>query len=253
MTLPETDFLAELRAKDPCTDGWAWARENQATSVADAWARLPRADWMLWLAEAFGVELDADRLRAFAFECADRAVRIHAVAALRSAGLGAEADSLAAVAPIMDAPSAKVAAKVAAWAAAGDAGAARAAAAKVAARVAWAAAGDAGAAGAAWAAWAAWAAAGDAAGAARAAESAAGAARAAGVAAGAARAAEGLWQADRLRTLLPGGRAMTSRDQAHRDVPPSLWSEVVAVLAEGAAFVALVVVMCVLLIVLDAA
>ena len=115
MTLPETDFLAELRAKDPCTDGWAWARENQATSVADAWARLPRADWMLWLAEAFGVELDADRLRAFAFECADRAVRIHAVAALRSAGLGAEADSLAAVAPIMDAPSAKVAAKVAAW------------------------------------------------------------------------------------------------------------------------------------------
>ena len=46
---------------------------------------------------------------------------------------------------------------------------------------------------------------------------------------------------------------MTRQPHAHRDVPPSLWVEIVAVLAEGAVFVVLVVVMCVLLIVLDAA
>ena len=200
-----TGWLAELRAKDPCTDGWAWARENQATSVADAWARLPRADWMLWLAEAFGVELDADRLRAFAFECADRAVRIHAVAALRSAGLTAEADKLAALPAIVDLQSARAAGAAAGAAgdaagaagAAGDAARAAAGAAGAAGDAARAAARAAGAAaGAAWAAArAAWAAA-------WAAESAAWAAWAAG-AAWAAWAAERLWQADRLRTLFP--------------------------------------------------
>ena len=54
-------------------------------------ARLLRADSMLWLAEAFGVEPDADRLRA-SRSSAPTAVRIHAPAALRSAGLTAEAD-----------------------------------------------------------------------------------------------------------------------------------------------------------------
>ena len=43
-----------------------------------------------------------DALRRFAFECADRAVRVHAVAALRSAGLTTEADRLAALPPITD-------------------------------------------------------------------------------------------------------------------------------------------------------
>ena len=131
-----TAFLRDLRAKGACPEGYAWARRNKATGFADAWARLPRADWMLWLASAFEVELDVELLRQFAFACADRAVRIHAVAALRSAGLDAEAEKLAALPAILDATTA-----AAAGAAAGDA----ARAARDAAGAAWAAraAGDA--------------------------------------------------------------------------------------------------------------
>ena len=105
------------------------------------------------------VEGWTDALQAWSFWSADRAVRIHAVTALRTAGYNAEADTLAALPEIVDAESAAAAgdAAGAAWAAAGDA--------------AWAVGA---AAGAAWAvgaaAGAAWAAAGDAAWAARAAE-----------------------------------------------------------------------------------
>ena len=105
-------------------------------------------------------------LQAWAFWCADRAVRIHAVTALRTAGFNAEDDTLAALPEIVDAESAAAAGDTA-WAA--D----RVAARDAAGDAAWAvgaAAGD-----AAWAAGdaaraAAWDAAGDAAGAARAAE-----------------------------------------------------------------------------------
>ena len=107
------------------------------------------------------VEGWTDALQAWSFWSADRAVRIHAVTALRTAGYNAEADTLAALPEIVDAESA---------AAAGDA---------------------------AWAAWAVGAAAGDAAGAARAAAWDA-AWDAAGDAAGAARAAEQLIQSRRL-------------------------------------------------------
>ena len=131
-------FLADLRAKGACSEGYAWARRHKVTSAADAWARLERPDWMLWLAEHFEVRLDPGLVQAFSFECADRAVRIHAVAALRSAGLGAEADRLAGLPRVVDVATAD---------------AARAAA-RAARDAAWAAAGD-----AAWAAWAAaWAA-----------------------------------------------------------------------------------------------
>ncbi len=113
-------FVAELWAKGACHDGLAWAVANEVTSPADAWARLQQADWMLWVAEAFGFELDRELLRGFAYECADRAVRIHAVGALRSAGWTAEADRLAALAPITDkqtSDAAATAASAAAWAA----------------------------------------------------------------------------------------------------------------------------------------
>ncbi len=55
-------------------------------------------------------------LRQWACECADRAVRIHAPAALRAAGLTEHADRLAALAPITDRETA-----IAAWGAADDA------------------------------------------------------------------------------------------------------------------------------------
>ncbi len=169
MTTTKT-FLVALRAKGACSGGYAWARESKATSAADAWARLPRADWMLWVAQNFKIELDAGLLRQYAFACADRAIHVHAVAALRSANLAAEADRLDAVAPITD-ERAAADASAAAWAAA-DASAA-----------AWAAA--------------------DASGAARDASAAAAARAAAWATEDAAWAAELLWQADRLRAIFP--------------------------------------------------
>ncbi len=128
------DWLVALRAKRPCAEGLAWAVAENVTSFADAWTRLPRVDWMLWLAAAFEVRLDATLLRGFACECADRAVRSHAVSALRAAGLVSEADTLVGLAPIVDGPSARAAAEAASataraayWAAGAAAGAAGAA------------------------------------------------------------------------------------------------------------------------------
>ena len=103
------DFLAALRERDACAEGYAWARTNKIADATEAWARLPRADWMFWLAPRFGIEIDPDMLRRYAYECADRAVRIHAVAALRAAGLGAQADTLAALPKIVDKKTARAA------------------------------------------------------------------------------------------------------------------------------------------------
>jgi len=79
-------------------------------------------------------------LRALAFRCADHAIRVSAPAALRAAGLSAEADALAALPPVID----ETSAKSAAWAAKAAESAAKSAAksAKAAARSAeaWSAA-----------------------------------------------------------------------------------------------------------------
>ena len=107
-------FLDDLRSKSACSEGFAWAKANGITSVAEAWAKLTRSDWMFWLAEQFSLPLDEPSLRQFTFECADRAVHIHAVAALRSAGLADTADRLAALPQIVDAETAEVA-REAAW------------------------------------------------------------------------------------------------------------------------------------------
>ena len=137
-TKAATGFLADLRAKRPCSGGLAWAVEHEIASIQEAWTRLPRADWMLWLAQAFAAELPDEPLREFGRACADRAIHVHAVAALRAAGLMAEADRLAALPVIVDEPTARAAAD-AAWAAAGDAAGDARAAAGDAAGAAWAA------------------------------------------------------------------------------------------------------------------
>src|ERR1035437_10685233 len=78
-------FLIELIQKGACDEGRVWAVENKITGPAEAWAKLERVDWMLWLATAYRKELDATRLRNLAESWADRALRVHAPAALRSA------------------------------------------------------------------------------------------------------------------------------------------------------------------------
>ena len=129
-----------LRSLGACDVAVAWAKDY--ATLQAAWNACPRGDWMLWLLENTRQHESERRELAYAF--ADRAVRVHAVAALRAAGLVAEAGRLAALAPIRDRESARAAraAAWAAWAAAEDA----VAAARSAEDAAWTAA---------WTAWAA--------------------------------------------------------------------------------------------------
>jgi len=68
------DWLTDLKAHEPCTGGYQWARDNNIASLAEAFAKLERGDWWLWLASAYKVELDKPRLVTFAADCAERAL-----------------------------------------------------------------------------------------------------------------------------------------------------------------------------------
>ena len=77
-----------------------------------------RSRRVLWMADA------SDTVKAFAFACADRAVRIHAANAMDAAGLPNQAKILQELAPITTIETANAAGDAAgdaAWAAAGDA------------------------------------------------------------------------------------------------------------------------------------
>jgi len=154
--------------KGACSDGLAWARAEGVTSDQEAWARLQRPDWLLWLAVHRGIKLDEGKLRHFSCDCAEQALALVpqpdqrsleaiAVARLFADGKASQEE--------LDAAS--------------DAASAAASAASAASDAAWAASD---------AAWAA-----------------AGAASAAAWAAGAAGAAARAWQADRLRHYFPVG------------------------------------------------
>ena len=102
-----------LRSLKACGDARKWAEPYDTLQAA--WDACPRGDWMIWLLEAANVH--APERRTFAYACADRAVRVHVVAALRSAGLTAKADTLAALAPVTDKETADAAHWAAHWAA----------------------------------------------------------------------------------------------------------------------------------------
>ena len=174
--------------KGACSDGLAWARAEGVTSDQEAWARLQRPDWLLWLAVHRGIKLDEGKLRHFSCDCAEQALALVpqpdqrsleaiAVARLFADGKASQEE--------LDAAS--------------DAASAAASAASAAASAASAASDASDASDAAWAASdAAWAAS-------DAAWAAAGAASAAAWAAWAAGAAARAWQADRLRHYFPVG------------------------------------------------
>jgi hypothetical protein len=65
-------WLADLRTHQPCSPGYQWALENNIASLAEAFAKLERGDWWLWLAEAYEIELDQFLLVTFAADCAER-------------------------------------------------------------------------------------------------------------------------------------------------------------------------------------
>jgi hypothetical protein len=56
--------------QDACPKGKAWAIEAGIQSDAEAWQKLHRVDWMLWLIRKRGVKLDVEKLRRFIDECA---------------------------------------------------------------------------------------------------------------------------------------------------------------------------------------
>ena len=58
--------------KTACAEGRAWVKDNGIESDAEAWAKLPRPNGMLWLAKNRGVELDESKLRLFACDCAEQ-------------------------------------------------------------------------------------------------------------------------------------------------------------------------------------
>jgi hypothetical protein len=59
-----------------CPDGLAWAGAEGVTSNQEAWDRLGRPDWMIWLLEHRGVQSDEGKLRHFACDCAERALSL---------------------------------------------------------------------------------------------------------------------------------------------------------------------------------
>jgi hypothetical protein len=65
------DWLSDLKDHEPCTEDYQWARDNNIASLAEAFAKLPRGDWWLWLAQAYGIDLDRPRLVTFAADCAE--------------------------------------------------------------------------------------------------------------------------------------------------------------------------------------
>jgi hypothetical protein len=65
-------WLDDLKSHEPCADGYRWAKENNIASLAEAFAKLERSDWWLWLARAYGIDLDKPRLVTFAADCAER-------------------------------------------------------------------------------------------------------------------------------------------------------------------------------------
>ena len=70
------NWLDDLRTHKPCTEGYDWAKENNIASLSEAFAKLERADWWLWLARAYDVDLDRPRLVTFAADCAERVLPI---------------------------------------------------------------------------------------------------------------------------------------------------------------------------------
>ena len=67
-----TNWLIDLKSHEPCAEGYQWARENNIASLSEAFAKLERGDWWLWLADAYGMNLDKPRLVTFAADCAER-------------------------------------------------------------------------------------------------------------------------------------------------------------------------------------
>ena len=65
-----------LHGEGPCEEALEWIESlGPDATVADAWARCQRPDWMLWLVRAAGIDIDDHALRVFAIEMRERRYR----------------------------------------------------------------------------------------------------------------------------------------------------------------------------------
>jgi hypothetical protein len=60
-----------------CPEGKRWAIEAGIQSDAEAWDKLQRAHWMLWLVEERGIKLNPKKLHHFAADCAEDVLSIY--------------------------------------------------------------------------------------------------------------------------------------------------------------------------------
>lgn len=73
---PLTTHIPRLRDEAPCTEALAWLQSLPPdTTPQQAWDACERADWMLWLAEAAGVDLVTLQRCACAYVAAGAAAR----------------------------------------------------------------------------------------------------------------------------------------------------------------------------------
>ena len=70
-------FLETLKDLGACSDGYKWAEENKINSMAEAWDKLQRPDWMLWLLNKQSItETQRKALVLWACDCAEDALTI---------------------------------------------------------------------------------------------------------------------------------------------------------------------------------
>jgi hypothetical protein len=96
-----------------CEEATKYVREHASDSAKEIGLTCDRPDWLVWFLSRYAPE----SVKEFAFNCADRAVRIYAPQALEKAGLIAEAERLRALPQIVDVETANAAAACAACAA----------------------------------------------------------------------------------------------------------------------------------------
>jgi len=62
-------LIDQLRTHDACDDAIEWINANGITTLADAWYKCHRSDWMLWLHYKEIITIDDRTLRLFACRC----------------------------------------------------------------------------------------------------------------------------------------------------------------------------------------
>lgn len=106
----KAEILTAMSQYGACAPAVKYVRAQPDTATArEIWTGCDRTDWLAW----FGSSHRPAALEAFAFGCADRAVRVYAAEALARVGRVDEAGMLRALAPIVDLSTAHVGADAA--------------------------------------------------------------------------------------------------------------------------------------------